>query len=226
MLGAASALYHSGKGDDSKIPKKINAKEEMAENDKKKKKKRIENAKRKREKDEEERRQRLEAEIKRKDNAFAFKMSKKIDLKQIVENNKREKMRLEQERTGERNPSPSTSQTEVSSRETNINDDEDENESYSEVETESEIDDRSSTPVNEPLNPNLLENYRLQNDAVINVPPKDRTFKRCVYTGVAAIIILFCIGLALGILVGSGGKYEFENKSFKISFQMFKKTFF
>ncbi len=45
MLGAASALYHSGKGDDSKIPKKINAKEEMAENDKKKKKKRIENAK-------------------------------------------------------------------------------------------------------------------------------------------------------------------------------------
>jgi sugar-specific transcriptional regulator TrmB len=47
-----------------------------------------------------------------------------------------------------------------------------------------------------------------QNISRYNRPLKDRTFKRCVCTGVIALIILLCIGIALGILVGSGGKLE------------------
>ncbi len=41
-----------------------------------------------------------------------------------------------------------------------------------------------------------------------NIPLKDRTFKRCVCSGSIALVILFCIGVSLGALVGSGGKLK------------------
>jgi hypothetical protein len=204
MLGPASALYHKGNGDDTKIRKKRNVKKVMSERDKEKERERKKLAKIKREKELEERRQRLEEES---------KIHKRIDITKILNKKKQEnKIELNQRK----NSSPSTSQTEVSSRETNINDDdnEDENESFSEVESESEIEDRSPTPADVPLNPNLLDfpnNDRLQNIPVSDVPAEDRTFKRCVCTGVIALIILLCIGIALGILVGSGGKLKFVN---------------
>ena len=134
----------------------------------------------------------------------------RLDLKEILEK-KKEKERNEvderRKRFGNRKvenseskQNPSTSQPKNSPRKEEDNDDKFLN-------THLNNDDQFlNTHINNvsPISP-TIQNIK---------PLKDRTFKRCVSAGVIALIILFCIGIALGALLGSGGKFKFVNKFF------------
>ena len=132
-------------------------------------------------------------------------MFSRLDLKEILkkkiekerkeeeEQRKRLEIRNRKVNNSESNQTPSTSEAQHSQNNTTNNDDQFLN---------THINNVSPISSTFPKYPRFIE------------PGKDRTFKRCVCTGSIALVILFCIGVVLGALAGSGGKFKFVDKYF------------